>query len=103
MDSATPTVLLQFLSYKSALQNCSKNTVSEYELDIILFFRFIIANRCGKLDELDTISIDEVDEDFIAGVRTDEVYAYLLYLTNVRGNKANSRARRLSAIKAFFK
>ena len=103
MDSATPTVLLQFLSYKSALQNCSKNTVSEYELDIILFFRFIIANRCGKLDELDTISIDEVDEDFIAGVRTDEVYAYLLYLTNVRSNKANSRARRLSAIKAFYK
>lgn len=103
MNGNLPVVILQFLSYKSALQNCSPNTVSEYELDITLFFRFVIANRTGKLDELDGISISEVDEVFINSVRPDEVYSYLLYLTNVRKNMPNSRARRLSAIKAFYK
>lgn len=103
MSENLPVVLLQFLSYKSALQNCSPNTVSEYELDITLFFRFVIANRSGNVKELDNISISEVDETFINSVRPDEVYSYLLYLTNVRKNKPNSRARRLSAIKAFYK
>ncbi len=103
MDNNTPIVLLQFLSYKSALQNCSQNTVSEYELDLILFFRFIIASREGKMEELESISISGVDEAFINSVRPDEVYSYLLYLTNTRKNKPNSRARRLSAIKAFYK
>ena len=103
MQDNNPTVLLQFLSYKSALQNCSQNTVLEYELDLILFFRFIIASRTGKIKELESISIEGVDEEFINSVRPDEVYSYLLYLTNLRGNKPNSRARRLSAIKAFYK
>ncbi len=95
--------MLQFLSYKSALQNCSPNTVKEYELDIILFLRFIIASRSGKMDELEKLSVSDVDETFINSVRPDEIYSYLLYLTNTRGNKPNSRARRLSAIKAFYK
>lgn len=55
------------------------------------------------MKELDSISISGVDEAFINSVRPDEVYSYLLYLTNTRKNKPNSRARRLSAIKAFYK
>ena len=74
MQDNNPTVLLQFLSYKSALQNCSQNTVLEYELDLILFFRFIIASRTGKIKELESISIEGVDEEFINSVRPDEVY-----------------------------
>ena len=69
MQDNNPTVLLQFLSYKSALQNCSQNTVLEYELDLILFFRFIIASRTGKIKELESISIEGVDEEFINSVR----------------------------------
>ena len=101
-----PEVLLTFAGYKSSIQNCSKLTVSEYINDLVLFFRYIITARSGKNPEnvdMKTVSLAALDYDLAGSVRTDEIYAYMLYLAQGRDNGVRIRARRLSAIKAFYK
>lgn len=106
MNRNLPEPLITFAGYKSSIQNCSPLTVSEYLNDLILFFRYIIVTRRGdkpEKTEMSEVSIAELDYDLVASVRTEEIYSYMLYLSTVRGNKVRIRARRLSAIKAFYK
>ncbi|MBR4950345.1 MAG: tyrosine-type recombinase/integrase [Clostridia bacterium] len=106
MQQNLPEVLVTFAGYKSSIQNCSKLTVSEYINDLVLFFRYIIVSRSGKdpaQAEMTTVSLAPLDYDLAGSVRTDEIYSYMLYLSQDRGNGVRIRARRLSAIKAFYK
>ncbi|MEG1743216.1 MAG: site-specific integrase [Clostridia bacterium] len=103
MDQKTPELILRFLSYKLNIQNRSKLTVSEYDEDLNLFFRYILACRTKNIENIDTISIESIDVELIKSVQTSEIYAFLYYLANVRNNKPNSRARRLAAVKSFYK
>ncbi|MBE6692652.1 MAG: recombinase XerC [Ruminococcaceae bacterium] len=101
-----PEPLITFAGYKTSIQNCSKLTVSEYINDLVLFFRYIITARSGKNPEkidMKTVSLASLDYDLAGSVRTDEIYGYMLYLAQGRENGVRIRARRLSAIKAFYK
>lgn len=101
-----PEPLITFAGYKTSIQNCSKLTVSEYINDLVLFFRYIITVRNGKNPEkidMKTVSLATLDYDLAGSVRTDEIYGYMLYLAQGRENGVRIRARRLSAIKAFYK
>jgi len=55
------------------------------------------------LSEMPSVSLESVDCDLIASVKTEEIYEYLMYLAQNRSNGAAARARRLSAIKSFYK
>ena len=99
-------VLREFASYKSAIQNCSQKTVSEYMTDLRTFLRYVIASRSGiKLDsdDFNKIDISGVDLDFLKGVGTMEIYLFLKYAGDQRGNDAAAKSRKLSAIKALYK
>lgn len=101
-----PPLVRDFASYKSAIQNCSVKTVSEYLLDLRTFFRFIIADRNGidpESEDFLKIDIHSLDISFIKGITTEEIYGFLLYSGTVRRNMWSAKARKLSAIKAFFK
>ena len=101
-----PDIFKSFKSYKITIQNRSLKTVEEYLLDLDLFFRYIIASRNSirfDSDEFKTISLDCVDLNYVKSVTTDEIYEFFNYTVEYRGNKAKSRARKLSAIKSFFK
>ncbi len=101
-----PEPILTFAGYKSSIQNCSDLTVREYVNDVILFFRYIIVSRKGDKPEnidMKTIDVSPLDYDLAESVKTEEIYGYMLYLAQGRGNKVRIRARRLSAIKAFYK
>lgn len=101
-----PPIFQEFISYKSVIQGCSEKTVSEYTLDLKLFFKFLIAMRCGvptEGEEFNEITIDAVDLEMAKNVTTSDIYAFLMYATNTRNNQNASKARKLSAIKAFYK
>lgn len=101
-----PPIFQEFISYKSVIQGCSEKTVEEYTLDLKIFFKFLIATRCGvptEGEEFDEITIDAVDLDMAKSVTTSDIYAFLMYATNTRNNQNASKARKLSAIKAFYK
>lgn len=103
-----PPVIQSFLSYKETIQGRSALTVREYALDLRTFFRFLIAARRGgePSDAEETgngIDIGCVDEAFAESVTPDEVYAFLLWLAHDKKNGSSARARKLSAVRAFYK
>lgn len=111
-----PTILRDFLSYHETIKAQSPRTISEYYLDLRMFLRFIKLMRCGmSLNTcLDDVDIRDVDLDFVSSITTSDVFEFLSYLANDRITNAKSahpeigiesaaRARKLSAIKSFFK
>ncbi len=111
-----PQVLRDFLTYHENIKGQSPKTISEYYLDLRMFFRFIKLMRSDMpvRTDLDTIDIRNVDLNLIRTITTSDVFDFLSYLANDRavnpdactpeyGISPASRARKLSAIKSFYK
>ena len=111
-----PPILRDFLTYHEAIQGHSKKTVDEYFLDLRNFFRYIKMekNLVSRSAEFDSIDISDVDLDLIRSVTLADVYSYMNYLSRDRaqhpnsgqtdyGLKATSRARKIAAIRSFYK
>ena len=114
--SDCPQTLREFLIYHENIKGQSQRTISEYYLDLRMFLRFIKLMRADMpIDtRLDDIPIKDIDLFFIESITTSEVFDFLSYLANDRtanpdaampdyGITASSRARKLSAIKSFYK
>ena len=108
-----PQILRDFLAYHENIKGQSQKTISEYYLDLRMFLRFIKLMRSDMPinTNLDNIPIKDVDLEFIRQITTSEVFDFLSYLANDRinpdspetGIAAAARARKLSAIKSFYK
>ena len=114
--SDCPQILREFLVYHETIKGQSPLTISEYYLDLRLFLRFIklMRNDMPINTDLETISIKDVDLNFIRNIDTSDIFDFLSYLANDRplnpdepmsdhGIAAAARARKLSAIKSFYK
>ena len=111
-----PTILRDFLAYHETIKGQSQKTISEYYLDLRMFLRFIKLMR-GDMPlntRLDDIDIKDVDIEFIRSFTTSDIFDFLSYLANDRvvnpdspapeyGISSTARARKLSAIKSFYK
>ena len=111
-----PQIVRDFLVYHETIKGQSQRTISEYYLDLRMFLRFIKLMRSDMpiKTDLDNINIKDVDLDFIRQITSSEVFDFLSYLANDRairpessapeyGIEPSARARKLSAIKSFFK
>ena len=111
-----PVILRDFLTYHETIKGQSQLTISEYYLDLRMFLRFIKLMRCEMPinTRLDDIDIRNVDLNFIRDITTSEIFDFLSYLANDRtvnpdspspdyGIESAARARKLSAIKSFYK
>ncbi len=101
-----PDVIKRFANYKDVVQGCSGKTVTEYLFDLRTFCRFLIAKKDGietSGEEFNSIDISGLDEKFFENITTTEVYDFLSFTGHERGNEARTRARKLSAIKQFYK
>ena len=103
-----PQVLKNFLNYHETIKGQSKLTVSEYYLDLRMFLRFmkLMRNEMPLDTPLEDIPIKDIDEKFLESITTSEVLDFLSYLSSERsehGIEASARARKLSAIKSFYK
>ena len=114
--SDAPQVLRDFLVYHETIRGHSKNTVDEYYLDLRTFFRYLKLTRglVPRSTELEDISISDIDVPFISKVTLAEIYDFLAFLSRDRikqpnsaepefGLTASSRARKIAAIRSFFK
>lgn len=103
-SSQFPPLLREFANYKAVIQGCSVKTINEYMLDLRNFFRYILSSRRGRLKLKDPEEdITQLDEEFFGSVKTAEIYDFLFYCERQLGNKPAARARKLSAIKGFYK
>ena len=111
-----PQVLREFLAYHENIKGQSQKTISEYYLDLRMFLRFIrLMRQDMPIDtRLEDIPIKDINLDFIRQIDTSEIYDFLSYLANDRvihpdspvqehGIASAARARKLSAIKSFYK
>ena len=114
--AAAPALLRDFLVYHETIQGHSRRTVDEYFLDLRNFFRYVkilrgLAPRSAELDEID---ISDLDLDLARSVTISDVYSYMNYLSRDRAKHANSpttgyglepsaRARKIAAIRSFYK
>ncbi len=100
-----PQPLLDFATYKN-ISGLSHKTVSEYLLDLRTFCRYLILKRAKQPIDDETMQktdISTLDWDFFASVKESEVYEFIAYAANARGNGNASKARKLSAIRSFYK
>ncbi len=96
-----PAFLKGFLMYKKVISNRSDLTCNEYALDLCNFFRFTYA-KLHKLEEKD-VDLDSLTIDFPASLKSEHIYEYMLYVSLEKKNGASSRARKLVAIREFYK
>ena len=111
-----PQVLRDFLTYHENIKGQSPKTISEYYLDLRMFLRFmkLMRNDMPIRTNLEDININDIDLAFIRQITTSDIFDFLSYLANDRtpnpdspvpeyGISPASRARKLSAIKSFYK
>lgn len=111
--SDCPQVLREFLSYHETIKGQSQRTISEYYLDLRMFLRFmrLVKDEMPYNTPLDSISIKDLDIELIKTITITDIFDFLSYLANDRqselsvdpGIGAAARARKLSAIKSFYK
>ena len=114
--SDCPQVLKEFLAYHENIKGQSQLTISEYLLDLRMFLRFmkLMRNDMPINTALEDIDIKDIDLKFLESIDTSDVFEFLSYLANERsfnadspspdyGISPSSRARKLSAIKSFYK
>ncbi len=103
--AALPSLVRQYLNYLSGVKSKSQLTVLEYASDLRLFFRYIARSRnlCDSTIPLDEINIAMMPDDVICSVTLDEAYSFLTYCRNERKNDNNARARKVVAIKRFYR
>ena len=111
-----PQILRDFLVYHETIKGQSSLTIQEYYLDLRMFLRFMKLMRSdmpihSRLDDIDSKNIDV---NFIRDITTSDIFEFLSYLANDRtpnpdsivpdyGISPSARARKLSALKSFYK
>jgi len=114
--SDCPQIVRDFLAYHETIKGQSPNTIDEYYLDLRMFLRFIklMRSELPITTRLDDIPIREMDIHYIEKITTSDIYDFLSYLASdripnpdaaisERGISPSARARKLSAIKSFYK
>lgn len=99
-----PDYARDYLYYLRNIRALSEKTVDQYYLDLKIFFRFVMEYK-HLTDETDFDRIDAsgVSAKVIERLTLSDLYVYLNYVNDERGNEARSRARKISSLRTFYK
>lgn len=92
-----------YLNYLKAARGRSESTVKEYYYDIRQFLRYMrIRKEHLKVENLDEVSIEDVDIELLETIKKSDIYAYISYLDSTRGNSGRTKFRKISSVRSFF-
>ncbi|MDO4282803.1 MAG: tyrosine recombinase XerC [Clostridia bacterium] len=103
-----PDYMKEFLSYMQNIKNRSANTIREYYYDLRDVFRFLKLYKSKvKIKDItpeliNETDISDLDIEFLRKVDLADLYEYLNFISNIRSDKATTRARKVAALKSFF-
>lgn len=95
MKRKIPEILVGYQDYMMIIQEKSQNTVYSYLTDLMLLLDYLQTKE--KYKDL------KIDECFIKLIELQDLYGFLSYLKKERDNSSFARARKVAAIKSFFK
>ena len=98
-----PTVLREYFGYMETIKGKSEKTVEGYFIDLRSFFRYLKMSRGISKDDFEKITIEDVTIELIESVSLTEVFEYMNYLSSVRHNNNNTRSRKCSSLRSFYK
>lgn len=98
-------ILEQYCNYMLAALGRSELTVKEYRYDILCFVRFFKQDHgmVAKDTAEDQIDVSDVDIDLLSKVTTDDLLAFIIWLSRSRKQSNASRARHVASLRSFFK
>ncbi len=100
-----PPLLGRFVRHMLTMRNLAPRSVNSYYIDIWLFLRFY-ARLSGFVQEntpLDEIFVENMSDEIICNVTSEDITAFLFFLADDRQNSARTRAHKLSSLNAFYK
>lgn len=101
---ANPDFVNSFLDYTITILNKSPNTVKEYNYDIANFLKYI-KKQFKLTDEADLkeIKIKDMDISILKKITLQDIHGYISYMAIDLKSSPATRARKISAIRVFFK
>ena len=102
-----PVILDDYLNYLLTIKGRSNFTVKEYYYDLKRFLKFIIMrkklfgyNLNSDINEVSILSINKRD---ILDIDITDLHAYISYCDSYYNDSTKTKARKISAIKSWFK
>ena len=112
----SPPVIRDYLVYLETIMGRSPRTVNEYYLDLRTFFRYVLQSRglCSPSLPFEEITLEKVDLGLVRSVTRSEILDFLVFTARQRpkhhkspettyGNDVRTRARKISALRGFYK
>lgn len=100
-----PEVMQSYFTYQTAVKNKSQLTVLEYASDLRSFLRFLKISKglCSDQEPFHQIDISDFPENIILNVDNKDAIAFIAYCNTELANNPNTRSRKVSSIRAFYK
>lgn len=95
-----PDYLREYIFYMRVIKNRSEKTIESYYIDLRLFLRYVKANM---LDMENPDIIADVPFSAIEKITLADIYEYLNFSAEELKNNDKTRARKISALKSFYK
>ena len=99
-------LIQEYASYKLSIQNCSPKTVEEYLFDLRTFFRYLLARERGidpLSEDFTKIDVSSVGLKLLEKVTAEDIYEFLFYAGQQRGNQWAARSRKLAALRSLYR
>ena len=102
-----PVILDDYLNYLLTIKGRSNLTVKEYYYDLKRFLKFIIMRK--KLfgytlnSDINEVSILSINKRDILDIDITDLHAYISYCDSYYNDSTKTKARKISAIKSWFK
>lgn len=102
-----PVILDDYLNYLLTIKGRSNLTVKEYYYDLKRFLKFIIMRK--KLfgynlnSDINEVSILSINKRYILDIDITDLHAYISYCDSYYNDSTKTKARKISAIKSWFK
>lgn len=97
-SNKTCTIVEQYLAYLITVKGRSQNTILEYRLDLLQFFRYIADSR-----GLVAIDFSFANLEFIQTIQLGDMYAFLFHCQEKLNAAPGTRYRKIVSIRQFWK
>ncbi|MDR2654859.1 MAG: tyrosine-type recombinase/integrase [Oscillospiraceae bacterium] len=103
--AGSPDYVRDFTFYLETILGRSDKTIYEYYLDVRTFLRFLkfTNNMVPEDTEYTEIEVGDVTIEMLKEVTLDDVYNYMHFISSERQNASNTRARKGSSLRVFYK